>query len=240
MNNKFKRGGSGVAEYEGPSFFKHSKRQSSNPSTSRLKENLQFFKSSDQYVDDRGLFSERSTHTLPDQIIKRDEIEKGFQDYLEERKAYHQVNRSKHYIEPPFEASKVPSPIFGYKKPLKKDRDNWDYLVLKKELEKEHFEYLMFEEFETSELIEYWQMQLNDEAENLKNAENSKSLSENRQSDLSSSKVPFETEIKKETKNSRNKRMKLQRSLMNIINEEQLGKNGSKRNLPGFFSDENE
>lgn len=236
----FGRGGSVMVEYEGPSFFKHAKRQSSDPSTDRLKENLHFFKSTDQQpTGDRELFSERSSHTLPDHIIKRDEIEKGFQDYLEEKSTYNPP-RSKHYVEPPFEASRVPSPIFGYKKPLKKDNEDWDYGLLKEKLKKEHFEFLMFEEFETPELTEYWEMQLDDEKKLSPKNKNTNSLSTSKEATLAQTKVPFKTEMKKETQNSRNKRMKLQRSLMNIINEEQLGKNKFKSNLPGFFSDENE
>lgn len=227
-----------MSEYEGPSFFKHKKKQSERPSTNRLKENLQSFHAREE-VEEKDLFSERNSHTLPDQIVKRDEIEKGFQEYLNEKTPYGQTNRSKYYIAPPFEASKVPSPIFGYKRPSKKEVESWDFSALKENLKKESFEFLLFEEFETSELKEYWEMQVSDtqeKAQDIKEQSVHNIVSTTKQT----SKVKQSSDIKVESPNTRNKRMRLQQSLMNIIKEEQLGKNEKKRNLPGFFLDENE
>lgn len=234
-----------MSEYEGPSFFKHTKKQSTKPSTNRLKENLQSFQAKGEEVEEKNLFTERNSHTLPDQIIKRDEIEKGFQEYLNDKNSYSQNNRSKHYIAPPFEASKVPSPIFGYKKPLEKKVESWDFTALKEDLKKESFEFLLFEEFETSELKEYWEMQISDTQEKYKDIKESETAKEQSDHDTvfninQSSKVKQNSDIKVENPSTRNKRMRLQQSLMNIIKEEQLGKNEKKRNLPGFFSDENE
>lgn len=220
-----------MVEYDGPSFFKHVKNQSTLKSTKRLKANLEQ-KQPKKLDSKENLFSEEHKHSLPNQIQRRGEVEKGFQQYLEEKKTTGSPNRSKHYIEPPFEVSKVPSPIYGFKKPVKKERDNWNYSLLKETLRKASNEFLLFEEFETTELIADWNAkeQLNQSKATVQ--ESPKMNDKANEDRLQSS--------KKENKQDEKKRMRLHRSLMNIIQEEQLGANKSKREIPGFFSDKNE
>lgn len=221
-----------MVEYDGPSFFKHVKHQSTLESTKRLKANLEK-KQPKELESKENLFSEEHTHSLPNQIQSRGEVEKGFQQYLEETTTTTgSPNRSKHYIEPPFEVSKVPSPIYGFKKPIKKERENWNYEQLKETLKKTSNEFLLFEEFETAELIAGWNTK-----------EQSNQAEATIQESIEAIDIVNREKIepsKKENKQDDKKRMRLHRSLMNIIQEEQLGANKTKREIPGLFSDKNE
>ncbi|WP_225744383.1 hypothetical protein [Marinilactibacillus sp. Marseille-P9653] len=220
-----------MVEYDGPSFFKHVKHQSTLKSTKRLKANLEQ-KQPRELESKENLFSEEHTHSLPNQIQSRGEVEKGFQQYLEEKRTTGLPNRSKHYIEPPFEVSKVPSPIYGFKKPVKKEQDHWNYERLKETLKKASNEFLLFEEFETAAPIADWNFKEKQHQSQITIQESTESTNKVNQDQIESS--------KKETKQDAKKRMRLHRSLMNIIQEEQLGANKSKREIPGFFSDKNE
>ncbi|WP_208559103.1 hypothetical protein [Marinilactibacillus kalidii] len=212
-----------MGEYNGPSFMKHAKHHSSHTSTNRLKSNLENKNEHKSENDEQQIFNEDRTHSLPNQIRSRAEVEKGFQEYLHDKKITDTPNRTKHYIEPPFEVSRVPSPIYGFKKPVKKSVETWDYTALTEALKKEPFDFILFEEYVTEEITSFWDKQEHHSKET-----------------GSPDKKEFTQTFKTENKQDEKKRMRLHRSLMNIIQEEQLGANASKRNIPGFFSDENE
>ena len=227
-----------MKDYDGPSFLKHTYKQIEHTSTERLKNNMGLFQTEDEKANDRKLFKEKTAHTLPSQIKKRNDIEKGFQEYLNERKSNPASTRSEHYIEPPFEASKVPSPIFGYKQPALKQEEKWSYEQLKQELEKPAEDFILFEEFATPELRHQWNIEEQPDSEKHQSLDNTEKSQYSQQP--KTLKEQFSLKDTKSSENSTNKRMRLKRSLMHIIQEEQLGNNEKKRNIPGFFSDENE
>lgn len=215
--------GSMMAKYQGPSFFNGEHPRPFNPDQESYHTDDEKTSSEEKrsWVEEANRFENKHAQQLPDQMMHRQEIEKEFRNYLKEKKQFHKVyeeKRSKHYIEPPFEASKVPSPIYGFKKPPEKREKVWDYGELKKDMKKEAHEFLLLEEFETPELVELW-------------------TGSNEPENKVEEQKPHTLHIKAPKKNKRKPR--LHRSLSGIIEEDQSGANINKRNVPGLFSDRN-
>lgn len=210
-----------MAKYEGPSYFNGEDSISFDPAKKQNKpKSRQYYstKKEKTWRNESATFENTHAKTLPNQVKRREEIEKGFREYLREKKTFNQKNRSNYYVSPPFEASKVPSPIFGYKEPpVKKKLEEWDYGVLKEELQKENYEFMLFEEYETPELKDLWEMLLEDEPP----------------LDITEEQTSLFLKTPKEPK----KNVRLYRSLSGIIEEDKSGANYYKRNVPGFFSD---
>lgn len=211
-----------MAKYNGPSYFNGENPRSFNPEVRKKSYNKDKEQDADKrsWIEEPNPFKNEHAKTLPDEVTRREDVEKGFREYLKEkRKALHndQNKRTEHYIAPPFEASKVPSPIYGFKKPPLKKKDEWDYKNFREELQKEEYDFLLFEENETPELSKIWNNMLQDKQEKIKKEAE----------ELPSASV----------KNMKRK-TRLYRSLSGIIEEDQSGENYRKRNVPGFFSDE--
>lgn len=152
------------------------------------------------------------SYSLPKHVKSRDDVEKGFKEYL-----YHkEEDRRRGYISPPFEVSKVPSPIYGYHRPKKEEVKIVNYDKLRQDMKKEAKDYILYEDFVTEELNDLWRI----EAENeMKESEDVK----NRQ--------VSQYNAKKLTKKS----FGLNRTLASIMEEEKGGHNSERRNVPGLF-----
>lgn len=151
------------------------------------------------------------SYTLPKQVKSRDDVEKGFKDYLNHK----EEDRRRGYISPPFEVSKVPSPFHGYHKP-KKAHKPIDYIKLKEEMKKEKHDFLIYENYVTKDLEKLWNMSVSNRTGNSKGYKNEQRAQIN---------------AKKLTKKS----FGLNRTLESIMEEEKSGNNNEKRNVPGFF-----
>lgn len=209
-----------MGKYEGPSYFNGEDSFTFDP-MKQVKLDKQYKKGNVKkaWIKETDPFENTHSKTLPEQVKRREDIEKGFREYLREKKIYDQKTRSDHFIAPPFEASRVPSPIFGYKKPsLQQKKEEWDYEALKDELKKENYEFMLFEEYETPELTDLWDMLLQDEPP----------------LDITEEQTSLFLKTPKQSK----RKVRLYRSLSGIIEEDQSGANLYKRNVPGLFSDE--
>ncbi|MGO1475790.1 MAG: hypothetical protein ACTH1V_01925 [Alkalibacterium gilvum] len=149
-----------------------------------------------------------NTYSLPKDIKRRESVEKGFKEYLSDK----DKNRSKGYISPPFEVSKVPSPIYGYHKPNKFKNPDVDYTQLKEEMKKDSDNLILFKECLTEEKSS---VRIN------KTKKQDKAVNEEG------------TPIKKNKKAK--KVYGLNRSLADIIEEEKSGNNKERRGVPGLF-----
>ncbi|GEK91443.1 hypothetical protein [Alkalibacterium kapii] len=149
-----------------------------------------------------------SSYSLPENIKSREIVEKGFKDYLSNQ----DNKRSKGYISPPFEASKVPSPIYGYHKPKKDTRPIVDYKQLKDEMKKDRRDLILFEAFITEELKSDW-------LGKIKNQEDFAEKKQNSRKQLKAKRIHG-----------------LNRTLEDIIEEEKGGKNQKRNHVPGFFN----
>ncbi|SFB83660.1 hypothetical protein SAMN04488102_10146 [Alkalibacterium subtropicum] len=152
------------------------------------------------------------SYSLPKHVKSRESVEKGFKEYL----SHKEEDRRRGYISPPFEASKVPSPIYGYHKPKKEKKPFVDYYRLKEEMKKETRDLILYEEFLTEELENEWQKETAKDETPPKKAPNRKQ---------------GQTKIKKLTR----KAYGLNRTLESIMEEEKSGNNRNRRNVPGLF-----
>lgn len=117
----------------------------------------EFFESSKknrpESKSDEQSLSFKDTYTLPGEVKRKEEIKKEFKEYLE----HPQESFNRTYIDPPFEVSKVPSPVYGYnKRPGKIKKPTIDYGVLKQEMQKKPEEFLILEEYATQSMKEKW------------------------------------------------------------------------------------
>ncbi|GEN51367.1 hypothetical protein [Alkalibacterium pelagium] len=117
----------------------------------------EFFESSKknrpESKSDEQSLSFKDTYTLPGEVKRKEEIKREFKEYLE----HPQESYNRTYIDPPFEASKVPSPVYGYNKPPRqRKKPTIDYGVLKQEMQKKPEEFLVLEEHATQSLKEKW------------------------------------------------------------------------------------
>ena len=156
------------------------------------------------------------SYTLPKHVKSRESVEKGFKDYLSNR----EEDRRRGYISPPFEVSKVPSPIFGYHKPKKDTKALVDYDKLKKEMAKETRDLIVYEEFLTEELENQWRTEESNDEKVFHDPKK---------------KAAFDTKSKKLTK----KMYGLNRTLESIMEEEKGGNNRNRRDVPGLFEYKN-
>jgi hypothetical protein len=209
-----------MTKYQGPSFYNGRNPSDFNPkriNSHSTEDDISIDKQS--WKEKADLFENEHAQKLPDQVTQRKQIEKEFREYLKEKKRMTQQTqrkRSKHYIAPPFEASKVPSPIYGYKQPPKKETEEWDYSALKEQLKKDNYEFLLYEEYETRELADLWEVVLEEESP----------------LDISDKQTALKIKAPKASK----RKPRLYRSLSGIIKEDQSGNNVNKNDVPGLFS----
>lgn len=210
-----------MSKYQGPSLFNGERPISFDPVQKKRDKMIQSKETAKRYSEtkDGDPFKHKHAQNLPEQVMQRQEVEKEFRQYLKEKKKAKHIQaakRSNHYVAPPFEASRVPSPIFGYHNPVRQQKKEWDYEELKSQLQKEEYEFMLFEGYETQELTELWTMLIEDETilEKQEKEKNSLPLQQ-------SKKLP--------------KRTRLSRSLSGIIEEAQSGIDLGKSNIPVLF-----
>lgn len=166
----------------------------------------------DQPPKKRKHVSFDDSYSLPKYVKSRDDVEKGFKEYL-----YHkEEDRRRGYISPPFEASKVPSPIYGYHRPKTETARKVDYEELKQSMKKESKDLILYEGYVTEEMEKSWQ----DEASTrmvVTSKHKSKQVSQYK------------------TKKLTKKTYGLNRTLASIMEEEKGGRNRERRNVPGLF-----
>ena len=155
-------------------------------------------------------FSFDETHRLPKDLKSRESIERGFKDYLSNKQSHDENNFERRYISPPFEVSRVPSPVFGYNERPKENRRLINYTKLKRDMLKRPDDYLLFE------------------TENATEPEI--------KSCASTEEIPNKIiRAKEKTKPAIKKSYGLHRTLESIIEEEKSGNNGDKSEVPGLF-----
>jgi len=169
-------------------------------------------KQTDQRSRNRKQVSFDDSYLLPKHVKSRESVEKGFREYL----SHKEEARRRGYISPPFEASKVPSPIYGYHKPKKEKKAAVDYDSLKQEMKKETRDLILYEEFVTEELEKEWRKEkpkaaLGEQEKNKDRRGHSKKIAK--------------------------KTFGLNRTLEAIMEEEKGGNNRLRRNVPGLFED---
>lgn len=172
-----------------------------------------FFESSRKKALDEKRNKKRSLsfdekHTLPKELKSRDTIEKGFKEYLSNKKTDEEDFERK-YISPPFEVSRVPSPVYGYNRPAKRETVPTDYAQLKKDMIKEACTFILFEEYAPLDKPEL--------------TKDEKKIAA----------------IKEKTKQPIRRGYGLHRSLASIIEEEKSGNNSNKSEVPGLFLPDN-
>ncbi|MCC5889042.1 MAG: hypothetical protein JJU01_00645 [Alkalibacterium sp.] len=154
-------------------------------------------------------------YALPEDIKRKEDIKKEFKNYLTHKEE--SFNRG--YVAPPFEASKVPSPYHGFKKPKARGKKVIDYSKLKNDMAKQPSDFIILETFSTPELETIWTHQ-------------SESCKPQPDKKLKSSSKSF----KRPTREKASRSHGLHRTLESIMDEEQSGNNNSKRNVPGYFN----
>jgi len=150
-------------------------------------------------------------YSLPKHVKSREKVEKGFKEYLTHKEEV----RSRGYVHPPFEVSRVPSPIHGYHTPENRPKPYIDYDRLKEEMKKPDTDLILFEKFVTEELEERWRSKA--QQSNRKDRENKKHTQKNRPKKISG------------------RAYGLNRTLESIMEEEKGGNNSERRNVPGLF-----
>lgn len=175
-----------------------------------------FFESSlkkeTQSKERRLTFDEK--HRLPKDIKSRETIEKGFKDYLSDKQKRDEENFERRYISPPFEVSRVPSPVYGYNKRPKETKQDIDYEKLKSDMLKKENEFILFES-----------QDYHDDQTIKKPIEKE---------------IPEEiAQAEKKAKPTLKKSYGLHRTLESIIEEEKSGNNGDKSEVPGLFLSNN-
>lgn len=175
-----------------------------------------FFESSlkkeSQSKERRLTFNEK--HSLPKDLQSRDSIEKGFKDYLSTKQSHDEKNFERRYISPPFEVSRVPSPVYGYNERPKNNKQIINYAKLKRDMIKQSSDYLLFE-MDTIREAQPKQQQTNTD-------------------------MPKKiARAKEKAKPAIKKGYGLHRTLESIIEEEKSGNNGDKSEVPGLFLSNN-
>lgn len=150
------------------------------------------------------------THRLPKDLQSRESIERGFKDYLSTKQSHDENKFERRYISPPFEVSRVPSPVFGYHERPKENRRQINYTKLKRQMLKSPNDYLLFETENATETD--FKPYSSIEA-------------------TSNKMVQTRGKIKPANKKSYG----LHRTLESIIEEEKSGNNGDKSEVPGLF-----
>lgn len=93
------------------------------------------------------------SYILPKHVKSRDDVEKGFKDYL-----YHkEEDRRRGYISPPFEVTRVASPIHGYHRPKNEEIKTVDYEKLRQDMKKQPKDWLLYETYVTKEIEDVWE-----------------------------------------------------------------------------------
>lgn len=178
----------------------------------------EFFESSKknrpESKSDEQSLSFKDTYTLPGEVKRKEEIKKEFKEYLE----HPQESFNRTYIDPPFEVSKVPSPVYGYNKPPKKTKKpTTDYSILKQEMQKKTEEFLILEEYATEPLKEKWGWTSEPEA---------------------TSELPDQMKIQKAKSTVREKTKKtygLNRTLASIMDDDRNDNINRRSEVPGLF-----
>lgn len=165
---------------------------------------------------DRPKFENR--YSLPEDIKRKEEIKKEFKDYL----THKEEGFDRGYVPPPFEASKVPSPYYGFKKPKTQEKKVVDYTRLKNNMTKKSTEFIILETFSTPQLEAAWKSHIENNDPKRSHSVNSHKHTE---------------ALNKTRKQKVIRSHGLHRTLESIMNEEQSGNNNSKRNVPGYFND---
>ncbi|WP_161877810.1 hypothetical protein [Alkalibacterium sp. MB6] len=183
-----------------------------------------FFESSlkrrNEESDRAKALSFNESHDLPKHLKSRDELEKEFKDYLSTK----EDSFERKTISPPFEVSKVPSPVYGYKRPKAKKQEP-KYSQLKDDMVKKPAEFIFYEDHVPPEVSAQW------------------GFEENRQMDVNKDKVQPAKELSKANDNRAKVALKpqikrgygLHRTLAAIIEEEKSGNNSGKSEVPGLF-----
>ncbi|WP_423189717.1 hypothetical protein ACO1PF_02065 [Alkalibacterium sp. f15] len=153
------------------------------------------------------------SYSLPKYVKSREDVEKGFKEYLTDK----EEDRRRGYISPPFEVSRVPSPIYGYHKPKKEIKNKLNYDKLKADMKKEKKDFIVYEKHVTEELEILWRESTSQRTEEVRK---------------SRKKVVPQIKSMKLTKKS----FGLNRTLAAIMEEEKSGNNNEKRNVPGLFN----
>lgn len=152
------------------------------------------------------------SYTLPKHVKSRESVEKGFKEYL----SHKEEDRRRGYISPPFEVSKVPSPIYGFHKRKQETKASVDYDRLKEEMKKETRDLIVYEECLTEELEREWR------TEKIKEEKLLQEQSKNNKSRMKPKKLTKKT-------------YGLNRTLEAIMEEEKGGNNEKRRDVPGLF-----
>lgn len=171
-----------------------------------------FFESSlkkESQSKERSL-SFNETHRLPKDLKSRESIEREFKDYLSTKQAYDEKNFERRYISPPFEVSRVPSPVFGYNERPKDNRRKTNYTKLKRDMLKRPNDYLLFETESAPE-------------SSIKPRPSTEAIPDKN------------VQAREKTKPVIKKSYGLHRTLESIIEEEKSGNNGDKSEVPGLF-----
>ncbi|OJF95756.1 hypothetical protein [Alkalibacterium sp. 20] len=153
------------------------------------------------------------SYSLPKHVKSRENVEKGFKEYL----THKEEDRRRVYISPPFEVSRVPSPIYGYHKPKEQMKNTLNYDKLKADMQKEKKDFIVYEKHVTEELEILWRESTSQSIEEVGD---------------SKKKVLPQIQSMKLTKKS----FGLNRTLAAIMEEEISGNNSEKRNVPGLFN----
>ncbi|MCC5895153.1 MAG: hypothetical protein JJU16_06780 [Alkalibacterium sp.] len=180
----------------------------------------EFFESSKKHrpaVEEKGeSLSFKDSYPLPKDLKRKEDIKQEFKEYLTHKDE--EFTRS--YIKPPFEVSKVPSPVYGFKKRTKTIEHPVDYLDLKNKMRKETHEFLTFEPFVTPELEDKWNVAsiLDDKVDR-------------------STRVKI-TKAKTGVRENNKKTNGLHRTLASIMEDERSGSHSERIEVPGFFNNE--
>lgn len=178
-----------------------------------------FFESSlkrqNEESDRANTLSFNESHDLPKHLKSRDELEKEFKDYLSTK----EESFERKTIAPPFEVSKVPSPVYGYKRPKAKKQEP-NYGQLKQDMEKKPADFIFYEETLPTEVALAWEYE-----DRSKKPVESKENTPNVHEDVAQVKV----------KPQLRRGYGLHRTLATIIEEEKSGNNSGKSEVPGLF-----
>lgn len=181
----------------------------------------EFFESSKKHrpvLEEKGEpLSFKDSYPLPKELKRKEDIKKEFKDYL----THKDEDFTRSYIKPPFEVSKVPSPVYGFKKkPVKSKANPVDYDKMKNELKKAPHDFLIIDQYVTPELEEKWNGQ-----DALDESVDSQARVKIRQA-------------KTNVRESNKKTNGLHRSLASIMEDERSGSNNKRLDVPGFFNNE--
>lgn len=179
----------------------------------------EFFESSKKHrpaIEEKSeQLSFKESYPLPKELKRKEDIKTEFRNYLNH--ADEDFTRS--YIKPPFEVSKVPSPVYGYKKRTKPEVKSFDYSVLKEKMRKESSDFIILDEFVTPEMEAKWQ--------------GSDSLNEETDSQTRDKIRQAKNKVRENNKKVNG----LNRTLVSIMEDERSGSH-NRIEVPGFFNKE--